>query len=350
MDSEKSSTEQGCIRWRWKSKDNASGVKKDYRWKQHTDIENRMIEHAYQQGNDQVELDDFTIDFRSEIQISKRNSQEQYEIKRQIGLSDISDRVRVDRFVVEEAQCIEKSFYSLPKSFMNAILFYEGQVGPERVLEAIAGIRKVGALLGKAKQAECLANDFQETYGIYWGREDEIMDQVIRLYTMDNFLYKFINYFMRTADITTGAFENERDKMYGQLLGPYYSLLQESFHRRRSEVDILLYRSANLTDDMIEEYKQYVGEDITWISFSSSSKNKAVALLYDGNTLFQIYVPKQPDTRNADVSSLSQFPEEEEVVFDHQTFFTVKKVDYDQTLRKHIIHLNITDYGARYRK
>ncbi|CAF2836795.1 unnamed protein product [Rotaria sp. Silwood2] len=85
---------------------------------------------------------------------------------------------------------------------------------------------------------------------------------------------------------------------------------------------------------------------ISWEAFSSTTKNKAMALLYDGNTIFHIHVPTNPDGCIADISSLSQFPEEE-VLLDAQTFLMVKKVEQDQILNKYIIHLQVSDFKFR---
>ncbi|CAF1240095.1 unnamed protein product [Rotaria sp. Silwood1] len=72
-----------------------------------------------------------------------------------------------------------------------------------------------------------------------------------------------------------------------------------------------------------------------------------MALLYDGNTIFHIHVPTNPDGCLADISSLSQFPEEEEVLLGVQTFLMVKKVEHDQILNKYIIHLQVSDFKFR---
>ncbi|CAF5028875.1 unnamed protein product, partial [Rotaria sp. Silwood1] len=57
-----------------------------------------------------------------------------------------------------------------------------------------------------------------------------------------------------------------------------------------------------------------------------------MALLYDGNTIFHIHVPTNSDGCIVDISSLSQFPEEEEVLLDVQTFLMAKQVEHDQIL------------------
>ena len=64
-------TQQRII-WMWKSNE----------WKRYSDIENRMIELAYQQNRNQVKLDDFSINLKDLVQTSKNDPNKQEPIKR----------------------------------------------------------------------------------------------------------------------------------------------------------------------------------------------------------------------------------------------------------------------------
>jgi hypothetical protein len=75
---------------------------------------------------------------------------------------------------------------------------------------------------------------------------------------------------------------------------------------------------------MIDEYKNYVGKEVLWDWFLSTTKKKEVALFCDGNTLFQIYIRGNSYSAGAAISSLSDYPHEEEV-FLKGTAITIKK-------------------------
>ncbi len=62
--------------------------------------------------------------------------------------------------------------------------------------------------------------------------------------------------------------------------------------------------------------------------FCSTSRNRAMAVKFAKNVLFDIEVDlkKHPGLVFADISSTSQFEEEEEVLFDVITVFRIEKV------------------------
>ena len=62
------------IVWMWKSNVDPWNNVEPNEWKRYSDIENRMIELAYQQHQNQVELDDFLVDFTRQVQINKKKN------------------------------------------------------------------------------------------------------------------------------------------------------------------------------------------------------------------------------------------------------------------------------------
>ncbi|CAF4677452.1 unnamed protein product, partial [Rotaria sp. Silwood2] len=57
------------IVWMWKANGDPWSNTEADEWKRYSDIENLMIELAYEQNKNQVELDDFSIVFKHQIQI-----------------------------------------------------------------------------------------------------------------------------------------------------------------------------------------------------------------------------------------------------------------------------------------
>jgi len=79
-------------------------------------------------------------------------------------------------------------------------------------------------------------------------------------------------------------------------------------------------RGAYLPDDVISQYKP--GSIITEKGFTSTTTSKAAADVFTGNVR---YIINSKNGKN--VSRLSQFPEEEEIVFPPSTKFKVSKVE-----------------------
>jgi hypothetical protein len=89
-----------------------------------------------------------------------------------------------------------------------------------------------------------------------------------------------------------------------------------------------VYRGQILSMDEIEQLRANVNKLITMNGFCSTSRNRQMAVKFAKNVLFDIEVDlrKHPALIFADVSSTSQFEEEEEVLFDLVTVFRIEKV------------------------
>jgi hypothetical protein len=130
-----------------------------------------------------------------------------------------------------------------------------------------------------------------------------------------------------------------------ETLGPFaflihYYLSYENVHRRTGTT---VYRGAQLTDEMIAEYQQVAQNKDSRRSFqalTSCSRNRAKAEQF-GNVLF-ILNPKTRTsyrTLNMDISYLSAYPNEEEVLIRPGRSFEIEHVEYDKTKKKHLIYL-----------
>lgn len=87
-----------------------------------------------------------------------------------------------------------------------------------------------------------------------------------------------------------------------------------------------LYRGIQTSEEEIAALLSLVGEQIYFVCFTSTSKNLARATM-GGNVLIEIHTLTQQQQQecrtqtNADISSVSQFPEEEEVIYAPLTKF-----------------------------
>ncbi|CAF3309334.1 unnamed protein product [Rotaria socialis] len=103
----------------------------------------------------------------------------------------------------------------------------------------------------------------------------------------------------------------------------------------------MLYRGANLSDDLIAQYVQLVRSSDqrgSFQAFTSSSRNRAKAEQF-GNVLFVLRVNYAYTT---DLSQLSEYPDEEEELIHPGVCFTIDGVRYDPVKNKHEIYLTLT--------
>ncbi|UJR12523.1 hypothetical protein I4U23_016698 [Adineta vaga] len=94
-----------------------------------------------------------------------------------------------------------------------------------------------------------------------------------------------------------------------------------------------LYRGIQTSEENILSLASSIGKQIYFVCFTSTSKKKARAMV-GGNTLFIIQTmseKEQAECRtqtNTDISSVSQFPEEEEVIYAPLTTFLLLSISF----------------------
>lgn len=171
-----------------------------------------------------------------------------------------------------------------------------------------------------------MANEFRD--GITKVRN---LDCAARLYTAESFLYKLVNSSLR---------ENDMTKI--DTLGPFCYLLYHRLRLDRVRGDQILYRGMDLTDEMVDEYKQAVGQEITWPAFTSTSKDRRVAEAYAANTLC-IISSKDTWRPQNDISKLSLYPDEQEVLLAPFYKFQIDRVEWDSAKGKHLIYMTTSN-------
>jgi hypothetical protein len=203
------------------------------------------------------------------------------------------------------------------------------------VEKAASGIIEEGKTLGELDEAEQLARLLieQKKKGM-----KEVWKRCVHLYTAENFLYKNLNGAMRLI----GHEECEdvwRSKI--RTLGPFCLLLWDSpFNNRPNRGKQLLYRGVGLSDELITSFKdlsQHPNKIHSFQAFSSSTRNFDVAQIY-GNAIFVMEVKY---AYTMDVSPFSKYSVEEEELVYPGVCFTVQRVEFDSTIDKHLIYLQL---------
>ncbi|CAF4876698.1 unnamed protein product [Rotaria sp. Silwood1] len=305
----------------------------DSSWLPFGDIEKEIIEKAFMNHEQQVQLDRCLVNLEENVRINKEDSSFRMPIKRCVGLSSDYIGLRPERFYIP--QKLVKSFSdwkSNDRRFINEWQRQNRGLSMNELLEQAAdGIIKEGIQLCEPIEAKWIAD---ELLLLKNKSNEEIEKRVVSIYTRESFLYRLVNATLR---------ENDLSKLYN--LGAFCWLL---FHCDCSSTFLSLgyagklYRGAQLDKDTIESYRQAIGLVKTWDAFSSTSKNRKKAETF-GNTLFIISLAKSAKYRYSgmDISSLSLYPDEEEVLIRASRNFFVDNIEQDNVTGKYLIYLSL---------
>jgi hypothetical protein len=183
--------------------------------------------------------------------------------------------------------------------------------------------------VGKQKEAECMT---EQLLKVKDGTSEEIWQCCAHLYTMESFLYKKMNEYMRLVG----------DKQHEQLwkskvltFGPFAHLLG-AFMTSKKYTKMTVYCGANLSDDLIDKYRNNLDAYLTFPEFTSTSRNREKAEQF-GNVLFIISISSLDGT---DVSSYSDYPDEEEILLRNDFAFYIRSCTFDANKQKWIIEIS----------
>jgi tetratricopeptide (TPR) repeat protein len=192
------------------------------------------------------------------------------------------------------------------------------------------------------------ADSYDEVKAIVW-------------YTKDSFVHKLLNKALRTHD-------HEKLLAFRPYIKDLRRQLFETHERMRNKVTenvLHLYRGQMMHCRELEELKDNVGNLISMNGFLSTSLNQNVALIYTEHglgrssmlnyqsCLFEIRVNfRRSNTIFADITEYSDYPDEEEVLFDIGSTFKIASIAYDEAKGIWIIKLEdsfeTTEYVNNY--
>ncbi|CAF1378495.1 unnamed protein product [Rotaria sp. Silwood1] len=321
--------------WYWKANSHPWSTSETAKWDTYSDIENEIIEDAYAKKLETVELDDYIIDLKNNIQKSKTDEMNQRPIKRMQDNVYGSELLRRDRFFLPPQPADIPSFlsHSAPMGYYSKFLecwkkdvdhkVYKMNLATNEfenalqiAVDAATGIIEEGTKLGKRCEAIWIADSLKS---MKEKSKAEICKHCAWLYTRECFLYKLLNKCLRESDLsklrTLGPFS--------YLLDQYLKSESESRYKHRG-LNGTVYRGADLTPDMIKCYEHNKSNFGHWPAFTSTTKNRSKAEAF-GNVLFIIDLSNMPVA--ADVSSISAYTDEEEVLLSVRTSFFIRNVE-----------------------
>ncbi|CAF1412988.1 unnamed protein product [Adineta steineri] len=335
------------VEWMWQSNPNPYSKSEKAIWSHYSDLENLIIEEAFQDKQSRAQLDDYYIDFKTSHQILNSDNYKQRPIKRvarkredkhlrearfmdlpvSSGRSFGREYGWISPFVIEVRRGMGLKLDELPSKKSNMI--------PMLVEKAARGIIEEGKHIRKQREAEQLAKMLREKKNV--GMED-VWKCCVYLYSLESFLYKTLNLAMRLV----GDQEQEqiwRSKV--RTLGPFCLLLWDDPFNTKPTTNKTLYRGATLTKEQVAKYEEMAKNDKAFGSFqayTSTSRNRESAETF-GNSLFIMEVLV---AFIADLSEISEYPNEEEELISPGVCFCVKSVEFDRKKNKHLIHLQLT--------
>ncbi|CAF3641568.1 unnamed protein product [Rotaria sp. Silwood1] len=182
-------------------------------------------------------------------------------------------------------------------------------------------------------------------------RMKELENYCAKLYTKQCFIYNTVNIALR---------DNDPNKI--RTLGPYCFLLF-NYVGRHPENDVLshrlsqrslrptesplirVFRGDYISTEMLQKYQQAAGDTSKYfkgLSFISTSRDREVAEFFARNVVYIIELQHCPSKDQlVDLSTISDFPDEKEILFQPGVRFQVAQVKFDDTIRKHLVHINI---------
>lgn len=294
-------------------------------WRWFWDIEISIIDKAYLNSEKTVELDGCIVDLDKGFRLNK-NDRTENEVIRSVN-HEFNAEIR-EKWNAEQQSTANVTFYSDTSNEQNSIISTCLSLNASITVVA-NGIRNEGKMIDKLIEANYIAEELEKA-----ATNDNSMVglQCIHQYTRSSFLNASLNNFLCNKDFS--KVEN---------LGPYLKLLLVHFkdYPIRSD-ELTVYRGVNLSSEDLDAYQRAVGRgEYRWYCFTSTSKSKKVAEFYDTNSLMTINLKKRypDDGRAVDISVLSQFPEEEEVLLRADVQFCVEKVELGKEQTKHLINI-----------
>lgn len=176
------------------------------------------------------------------------------------------------------------------------------------------------AYQGKKTELDIL-EEFQKNYS---------SKEALWWYTRESFFYRTINASLRSKNIRMIF-----------LLRSYVCDIQQHLRENQVQNTLKVYRSQIMSKNEFQIFKQSEGQLISVNSFFSTSRDLSLTVHMSGETnstvdweriLFKIDTdPKMMKTKPfADISQLSYFPNEDEILFMAGSIFRVNKIFYDE--------------------
>ncbi|CAF1212676.1 unnamed protein product, partial [Rotaria sp. Silwood1] len=153
------------IQWMWKANENVFDLTQEAEWTMYTDVENQIIEQAYQKRMPEALLDQYHVNFEHLMQISNKDERQQRPVKR-VAVDTSQQMLRKERFLAKPltpskpfSDSDQLDFLLATQKHFNISSDWDENEEEVRMLvdKAAEGILIEGKLLGKQRQGEWMA-------------------------------------------------------------------------------------------------------------------------------------------------------------------------------------------------
>ena len=177
----------------------------------------------------------------------------------------------------------------------------------------------------------------------------------IRWYSMQSFAYKMVNKALRTEDL-------DQLQTFRFFIGDLSQSLAREHQKMLSsdEACLVVYRGAIMDMEEFEKLRASEGQVISTNGYFSTSRSKSRALSFASkptkrknvvSVLYKIQCDVQQLGKSvifADVASLSEYPDEQEVLFDLNASFRLDAIERDGIIQ--VIRMTVTSDGENMAK
>ena len=360
----------------WEYETNIDGAETTHTtiWKPYSTMISASIEDAYKRDLSEIDLDeDYRIDLKCHVQHHINTANERRRVRRRRCCLPLPDSIgedekklsRRERFssplgVVVSCSCTaDTTYYGSPFVYTWLMMFTKGKMNVtfDDIFPALVnGLIKEGKSDPKNQIFDIVAASMKverDTEGQdSKARIKALQNCCAKLYTKNSYIYRVVNTALRDDDQT---------KLY--TVGPFCYLLFNSigqcseinssrinFFRRLfspSKIQSIdLYRGDHNSSSTIEEYRRAVGDKskrFKWLSFVSTSFDQSVAESFAGDVLYIIkirsYVSNKDQLTN--LAAMSHYEDEKEILLLPGVQFQVTKLEYDNEMGRHLVHIKI---------
>lgn len=177
-------------------------------------------------------------------------------------------------------------------------------------------------------------------------------ERAIWWYTRESFIYRLLNKALRTQNIDVLClFYFIIGDLYRQLLEVQRNYYQKHWNEDRQLLKV--FRGQGLAQEELQNLQANIGQNISMNSFLSTSRNRKVSVSFAKSTpdgFFPVLFDIVANNRTAgtfkpfaDISELSYFNGEQEVLFMLGTIFKILNVSFDHEEKIWIIKLYLTN-------
>jgi len=375
------------VQWEWDSNENP-WLHEEPLWAPYNKEHNDSLEEAYKQKQQVVDIGDYIVSLKDRLQICKKGVFKQRAVRRVCKITNTDED-----FLIDDEESIRKERFfgaETPKTYNNAfgslediLSFFKGREPKirdfvnlfEEIQESIdvEGLKQkilphlVECVQGKAakvteqlktKIVEFSLDDANQSEKIQEQIEDtrqnekallnlfqrpfasfkEFYQNIIQAYTMDTFLYRYMNEYLRNEN----WMELDCLLPYAFCLGKAFlceDLVSSNNESLSENNSIILFRGAAFDENSLSFYDPKATKTFSWYGVTSTSTNRKIAqnfmLRRSKSTkkipvMFIIEVSMDEktfkDTRLINAKVFSSFPNEDEMVLPSGSIFELTQV------------------------